>query len=129
MLKKAEVRLAESKTLYRDEYYEGSINRSYYAILLAASALLAAKDLNAKTHSGTIKLINLHFVKTGLLSKEMAGVVVKAKKSRESSDYNVYYEAGEEEAGNQLVNAARFIEEVERIINVTPNAGDTNGVQ
>lgn len=37
-----------------DKFYESSVNRSYYAVFYAASALLTTKQIAMKRHAGVI---------------------------------------------------------------------------
>lgn len=64
-------RLKSAKLLLENGMYRDSISRSYYAFLDSAEALLLTKDLRPKSHAGTIALFNNHFIKTGILNKNM----------------------------------------------------------
>jgi len=47
------------------------VNRSYYAVLSASRALLILKGVDPATHSGCKTMLSMHFVKPGLLSRDM----------------------------------------------------------
>lgn len=46
-----------------------SIDRSYYAALYAASALLAGRGIYPGSHDGVIAMLSLHFIEAGPLPK------------------------------------------------------------
>jgi uncharacterized protein (UPF0332 family) len=105
-----------AESLFRDGRFDGSVNRSYYAVFSAMRALLATKALDSKKHSGVISLFNRHFVKSGVLRKGTSSVIEQAKVSREKADYEDYVEISDEEAKHQLENARGFISEVEKTL-------------
>ncbi|WP_461135296.1 HEPN domain-containing protein [Spirosoma lituiforme] len=53
--------------------WEVAINRLYYAAFHAVSALLFKNDIKVKAYSGAKAMLELHFVKTSLLSVEWGG--------------------------------------------------------
>ena len=68
---RAKERLSSAEALLKSDNFADSIGRSYYAIFTAVRALLALKGLDSKRHSGVVALFNEHFIKTGLLAKEV----------------------------------------------------------
>ena len=69
-LEKAE----ESMVSARREFDAGSLtftmNRLYYSAFYAGSALLMARKLSFKKHSGVRAAFHQHFIKTGILEQE-----------------------------------------------------------
>lgn len=55
--------------LAREAFYRQAITRLYFAAFHAAQALLAAHGVEAATHEGVQRLIGLHLVVPGALSK------------------------------------------------------------
>ena len=55
----------------------------FYAVL----AVLATANLGSAKHSGVIGLFDRHFVKTGLLSKELSKALHRAFDLRQQGDY------------------------------------------
>jgi uncharacterized protein (UPF0332 family) len=115
-MEKAKNRLADAENNYERGAYETSVNRSYYAIYAAAKSLLATKGLDSSKHSGVISLFNLHFVKTGIVSKEISAIIINAREVRVKSDYEDWAEVTQEEAKFQLENADKFVAEIERAL-------------
>ncbi|MBE9174588.1 HEPN domain-containing protein [Synechocystis salina LEGE 06155] len=57
-LGQADETLREAKILLEQLAFRGSINRSYYAMFYATSALLATRQLGTSKHSGIISLFD-----------------------------------------------------------------------
>jgi uncharacterized protein (UPF0332 family) len=79
----------------------------------AALALLATKGLGASKHSGVISLIDQHFVKPGILSKEMSRFLHKAFDMRQIGDYREFFELDPEQVLEILRYAKEFVTYVE----------------
>ena len=116
-LKKAKGKLKSVMSLYENGYYEDSISRSYYAMLLAARAILVTKGLQSKTHSGTITLFFQHFVKEKLFPEDISKFLSKGKRIRENVDYGDFTIITDEDANEEIKNAKKFINEAEYLIN------------
>ncbi len=68
------------------------INRAYYAMFYATPAVLATIDEGAAKHSGVIALFNMHFTKTGVLSRDLGKMLHNAFDLREEADYGTTVE-------------------------------------
>jgi uncharacterized protein (UPF0332 family) len=66
-----------------------TVNRAYYAIFYAASAMLLTKGLERRRHSGVISAFREHFVKPGLIEVEYSSFYGEAPVIREDADYAV----------------------------------------
>ena len=64
--------LDEARLMVANGHLHASVNRIYYACFYAILALFAQEGLTSSKHSGIRSLFNIHFVKTGKLSKETA---------------------------------------------------------
>jgi len=85
----------------------------------AARVLLATKGYDSAKHSGVISLFNQHFVKEGILSKDMGRLLAEAKDIRERGDYGDYVMVFEEEAQKHLERAKDFVEKIEVVLSGT----------
>ncbi|MBM7855420.1 uncharacterized protein (UPF0332 family) [Desulfohalotomaculum tongense] len=86
-LNKARETFKEGEELLLLGHYSGAINRFYYTTFHAMRAVLATEGLDSAKHSGVIVLFNLHFVKTGKISKNASKTVSNLFKLRNESDY------------------------------------------
>ena len=57
--------------LIDNELWNSTVNRMYYACYYMTTALLIKNGFQASTHSGVIRLLGLHFVSTGIISKDL----------------------------------------------------------
>ena len=96
--------------------YRSSISRAYYAMYYATQALLLSQNLDTSTHRGVIKLLGLHFVKTGKITPNVARLLSDAYDLRQASDYNSDLSENEMAAQSAIENAKKFISEVKIIL-------------
>ena len=68
--KRATETLGAATTLLNSGYNSDAIGRSYYAMLHAAKAGLATKDIETDNHRGVATMFGKHLVKTGEVSPE-----------------------------------------------------------
>ncbi len=68
-LDKANTLLAQAELLLKNRQYDGSVNRSYYAIFNAVRSILALVGLDSQSHRGVISFFDRYFVKTGIFEK------------------------------------------------------------
>lgn len=113
-LKKAKDLLRQSKLLFENSEYDGSINRSYFAIFHAMRSLLALVGLDSRKHTGVISYFDQYFVKTGICEKQLSVIAHTAFDSRQFGDYQDFQEITAEQAQIQFDDAVRFIGEIEQ---------------
>lgn len=87
LLKRADRYLITAEVLIREEDFESSVSRSYYAMFFSAQAALLSKGLSYSSHKMTIFAFGENFVKTGVFTKEMGKDFNKAFDRRQISDY------------------------------------------
>lgn len=112
-LNKAKDLLQQADVLLNSGGYDGSINRSYYAIFNAIRALLALVSLDSQRHSGVISHFDRYFIKTRILEKSFSQIVHDAFDIRQVSDYEDFAMPTVEQAQKQLDNATALVQEVE----------------
>ncbi len=120
LMQKANRALTSAQLLYANGDYEGSCNRSYYAMYDAARAailhLMPEQDLTAsRTHNGLIAAFGLHLVKTGLVDVSLGRNLNRAQTLRQLADYTG--EAVSSDDVQQLiVNADQFVQTISTLI-------------
>ena len=108
--------LISSKMLFDCGQYRDSVTMSYYAMYSSALALLLKKNISPKTHEGTLRQLAKEYVKTGLLSKESYGSLYNSRETRNDSSYDYSKTFSEDEAENLILQAEKFINEVEALL-------------
>lgn len=97
--------------------YRLCLSRCYYAMYYMSQALLLSEGFESATHKGLIKLLGLHFVKTGKISNDLAKSLASAYDDRQMSDYNVRFEPTKEEALEAIAEAQKFIKSIYSMLN------------
>jgi uncharacterized protein (UPF0332 family) len=119
MVEKAIDALEDAQVLFNLQRYNGAVNRSYYAVFGAASALLAAKNLYSKTHQGCRNLFYEHYVKTDLFELGIAQKLHENFEFRQIGDYDYEAAITNEDAKISLQNAKEFIEATKKYLQIT----------
>ena len=109
--------LETAKILVDMGRYRLCLSRSYYAMYYMSQALLLSEGFEASTHKGLIKLLGLHFVKTGKISNDLAKSLASAYDDRQMSDYNVRFEPTKDEALDAISEAQKFIKSIYPMLN------------
>ncbi|NSW90114.1 MAG: HEPN domain-containing protein [Firmicutes bacterium] len=118
-LEKSKEDLLSSKLLFENGLYKQSVNRSYYSIFHATRALLALDKFDSKKHSGIIAYFNQKYIATGKIEIEFSKILMSAQKIRNSSDYDEFYIVSIKDAENQINNATKFIDRIEKFLTQT----------
>jgi len=115
-LENSKEKLKSARILLENNQFKDSSSRSYYAMYTAARAVLATKRLDSSKHAGVISLFNQHFVKTGIVSKDMGRILMKGKDLRQDGDYKDFVTVSVDEAKRQYGDAEEFIKQTEEVI-------------
>ncbi len=67
--------------------FRAAVNRAYYAIFYAASAILLTQGVERRKHSGVISAFREQFVKAGLIEAEYSHIYGETLVAREDADY------------------------------------------
>lgn len=94
---KSEKLLGEIDDLISLKYWDTTMNRLYYALFHAASALLISDGHTVRTHQGISMVLGEHYVKAGLLSAEEGHLYARIQNLRERSDYNCSFNVTEDD--------------------------------
>jgi uncharacterized protein (UPF0332 family) len=90
-LTRSDETLREADVLQKNGLLHGAVSRLYYAVLHGVRALLLTEGLEPRSHDGALRLLGLHFVKTGVLTPQESHVFARLMKFREQADYNASY--------------------------------------
>jgi len=115
-LEKAKKTLIEAKDNIELGHWHAATNRLYYACFYAVCALLVQKGITARTHSGVVNQLGLHFVKEGLISEEQNKLYVRLFGLRQTGDYDDWIILQEDDVTPFVEPVQTFIEEIENLI-------------
>ena len=87
-IQQAEESLDEAQYLFDgDKSPRSVINRAYYSMFYSILALLIFEPYSSSKHSGVLSYFNRHYIKNGLISKDIGRAVNKAFDVRQRGDY------------------------------------------
>jgi len=112
-LQEAKESREEAEILLENGKNRGALNRVYYSMFYATLALLSTKQLSASKHSGVISLFHREFVKTGVISPEVAKFLDVAFDLRSKSDYRDFVMPEESKVREVLRESEVFIRTIE----------------
>ena len=112
LIERARKYLKSAKILLKEEDYESSVSRTYYAMFHSVQALLLTKNLSFSTHKGVISAFGEHFVKTGIFPRELGRELNRSLEKRQISDYAYNFVISRDEAEEMLENGTKFVERI-----------------
>ena len=117
-LSKSKMLLAEVDTLMKLKYYITAINRLYYSCFHATKALLLTKDFATKTHSGTVTILNQHFVQNGGFDIKLASFYSRLMQERIDDDYSDFMILEEDDIIKYIEPAKAYVLYIENLIDL-----------
>jgi uncharacterized protein (UPF0332 family) len=108
--------LREAETMIEHQFWNASVNRVYYACFYAVSALLLKKGVDSTTHKGLRQMFGLHFIQTGVVSKEYGKFFSDLFDRRQTGDYDDFITFDKETALNLFSTGRDFVKEIEALI-------------
>ena len=108
--------LDEAKMMAEMEHWNTCVNRLYYACFYAVNALLIKNNLSSPKHSGVKALLNKHFVKPEIVSRDYGRLYNLLFEYRQQSDYEDFYVMEEEVAKTMINDSANFLQVLRNLI-------------
>lgn len=115
-LTRAKETLAEIDILIGHGFYITAANRLYYACYYAVLALFTKHNIIVKTHDGVRLMLGLHFVKTGILSKDAGKYFSELFDKRQIGDYDDFVEYEEAYIKELAKPSKKFVADIEELI-------------
>lgn len=112
LIERARKYLKSSNTLLKEEDFESSVSRAYYAMFYSVEALLLTKNLSFSSHKGAISAFGEHFVKTGIFTKDTSRELNNAFEKRQLGDYEYTFVISRGEAEEISEKGKGFVEKV-----------------
>jgi uncharacterized protein len=100
--------------------YSLAVNRAYYALFYAVSALLLEEGHTFKKHSGVRAAFNRAFVKPGRLSKANGELYNRLYRDRQKGDYVAFAEFDRVYVEKELQGCEVFLRKVRSLLNSLP---------
>lgn len=115
--------ITKAKSTLHDAYvaaeaksWNMAANRIYYAVFHATSALFVHDGISVGSHRGVKALLGQHYILTGKMSSDYSLFLSRMETLRDRADYNIMFEASEQDVVPNLSIAGQFIQQIERMI-------------
>ena len=106
--------LTVANDLLLANHFSSSVNRSYYAVFYAATALLLSIGETRSSHHGVLSAFRQHFIKTDRWLIEFSDLYGNLIADREASDYLIFVKTSATDAQDSLRYARRFVEQTKK---------------
>ena len=107
---------AETKIIIDEKLWYAAANRMYYSCYYMTSALLISHGLSASTHAGVIRMLGLHFVSTGKVSKELNKFYAQLFEMRQRGDYDDFIQITAADILPMVALAEQYMQTLEKLI-------------
>lgn len=115
-IKQAEEALVEISVLIENKFLSLAVNRIYYSIFYAISAVSIKDDFSTSKHKKLLGWFNKNYISSGLISKEFGKMIYAAYENREKSDYDFLFEMTKEEIIKYFELAKEFVSEIKKLL-------------
>lgn len=109
-LERADALLQTSRNLADDGDWFSTVNRLYYAVYQAISALMVHNSIPINSHDGAKSMFDLHFVKTRRVDVKWSKLYSRLSDARHSSGYGAFIEFTADDVLLLIPQTAKFIE-------------------
>lgn len=116
-IEKGKESLKAAEILIKENFYDFSASRAYYAMFYSTIAVLLTKDLSFSKHSATISFFGKEFIKSKIFPIKMHKNLVSAFDLRQMGDYGAPGSIKKEKAVSLLEDAKEFVETIEKYLN------------
>ncbi|MBD3420534.1 MAG: HEPN domain-containing protein [Chitinivibrionales bacterium] len=106
--------LDEAELMAKTDHWNTCVNRLYYACFYIVSALLEKNGYSSSKDTGIRSLFNVHFVKSGLISKNLAAIYSDLFERRQESDYGDFFTFEKADVVPWIEDTKRFVAELDR---------------
>ena len=124
----AHERLKDAEGMFSLGRYAGTVNRTYYAMFEAASAMLASLDREFQSHQGAISKFGELLVKGGKVESRFGRSLARAFELREDADYALDASAAiaPDTAEAELRKAREFVNMAEQFLEGSESKAEGN---
>ena len=115
-LEKSKESYKDARLLAKNERWNAAINRLYYSCYYSVSALLLKNNISTHTHSGIKIQFGIHFVKTGILSRDDGKLFADLMDWRQKGDYGDFLEIEEKHVIPLIPKVEQFINKIQFLL-------------
>lgn len=112
-LQTARQMLEDARQLLNVDSLRSAVNRSYYAMFHAVSALSISRGLTHRKHTQLIAFFQKEYAKPEILDRKHGRALQKAFEDRSEADYQDFVTFSEEQVKERITEAEAFIEAIQ----------------
>lgn len=109
--------MKEVEFIITGKFWNLAANRLYYSVFYICEALLLSRQLSVSSHAGVSRMMNLHFVKNGILTEEEGFLLGRLFRMRQSEDYDDLWDWTEKDILPLVPETKYLISKIESLIN------------
>ena len=115
-LENADEALKDAATLLATGSIRGAVNRCYYAVFYAASALTIRDGRVFRKPRGLISCFHMEYIKTKRLPQNLGRILQKTFENRNETDYQDTLRISSQDVTKTLEEARYFVSELEKFL-------------
>ena len=115
-IRQAQEALVEISVLIENKFLGLAVNRIYYSIFYAISAVSIKDGFSTSKHKKLLGWFNKNYISNGILPQEFGKMIYAAYENREKSDYDFLFEITKEEIKKYFELAKSFVAEVIKLV-------------
>jgi uncharacterized protein (UPF0332 family) len=116
-LERADETLSEVNSHLINGFWNTAINRMYYACFYAVSALLVKNNVEVNSHTGVRQQFGQHYVKTGIIERDLGKHFTELFEKRNRGDYNDFVDYNENEARELMPKTIELVNQIKTLLN------------
>ena len=106
-----------AKFLAENKKYVIAINRIYYGMYYALTALALKNSFETSKHGQLIGWFNKEFIASGKVNSKFGKILHNAFQNRTKGDHDAFISFNQQEVDIMLLEMLEFIDEIERVVN------------
>ena len=115
-IERSHTALTEAEYVAKGNFWNLAANRLYYAAFYICEALLLDNQISTSSHVGVSRMINLHFIRNGILTKEDGVLLGRLFRMRQTGDYDDLSDWTEEEILPMFSDVKDLISKIQNLI-------------
>ena len=115
-IERAKETIDEAEQMVKIGHWNTCVNRLYYACFYATNALLLSKNYSSSKHTGVRSMFNRHFVRTGIIPKNLGKLYNLLFEYRKQSDYEDLFQVNQELIKPWIPLSKDFVYFIEKLI-------------
>lgn len=120
LLEKARQSIAAAEALWKDDFYDFSASRSYYAMFYSVEALFLHQNRSFSKHKAVISAFGKEFIKTGIFPPEYHRYILDAFDLRNLGDYGTIHSVTKDQAQELIRDAKDMVDTIQSYL-ITQN--------